>query len=126
MMNQDPQLTELLNQHRSIDRLDPTELEERLIAKIEPPDPNQKRNSRTWRRYVEIAVGTISMGIVGATIHQFMNPSQARITANRLDRYLESHWHNLMLDLGENNDRDMSELDFYLLQTDDTPQIPSK
>ncbi len=125
-MNQDPQLTELLNQHRSIDRLDPTELEERLISKIEPPDPNQKRKLRIWRRYLEIAVGTISMGILGVTIHQFMNPSQARITANRLDRYLESHWHNLMLDLGENDDREMSELDFYLLQADDTPEIPAK
>ena len=57
---------------------------------------------------------------MGVTIHQVMNPSQPDIAnVHSLDRYLEAHWRRVASNTVDTNDDNMTELEAYLLQSDD-------
>jgi hypothetical protein len=119
-MNEDPQLTNFLRQHRSIAPAASSELEDKLMSTIEPlPTRKKPLISRKWWGYFEFGIGTIIAGIVAMAIHQLMNPVPADIVnIHPLDRYLEAHWHRLGSN-PVNIDDSMAELEAYLLQTDD-------
>jgi hypothetical protein len=119
-MNQDPQLTKFLRQHRSIAPPASPELEDRLMSTIEPlPTKKKRRIPRKWWRYLEFGIGTMVTGIVAMAIHQVMNPTPDIANIHPLDRYLEAHWHRLGSNPVNINDDSMAELEAYLLQTDD-------
>jgi hypothetical protein len=120
-MNEDPQLTDFLRKHRSIAPPESSELEDRLISTIEPLSIEKKRRiSRKWWRYLEMGIGAIVTGIIGATIHNLMNPAPPDIAnVQQLDRYLEAHWHRLGSNPVDVNDDNMAALEAYLLQSDD-------
>jgi hypothetical protein len=95
MMNnlpdEDPKLTKFLRQHRSIAPSVPPELEDRLFSQIDLLSI-EKRSSflNTWRRYIIGGITIIATGVVGVTIHQFMNPPELSIAElNQLNLYLE-------------------------------------
>jgi hypothetical protein len=119
-MNEDPQLTNFLRQHRSIAPPASSELEDKLMSTIEPlPSKKKRRIPRKWWRYLEFGIGTMVAGLVAMAIHQVINPVPDIANIHPLDRYLETHWHQLGSNPVNINDDSMEELEAYLLQTDD-------
>jgi hypothetical protein len=120
-MNEDPRLIDFLRQNRSIAPPASSELEDSSISTIEPlPLKKKRRIPRKWWRYLEFGIGTIFMSIVGGTIHQLMNPSPPDIAKiHPLDRYLESQWSRVASNPADMNEDNITELEAYLLQTDD-------
>ena len=119
---EDPQLTNFLRQHRSIPPAAPAELEDTLIATIEArSEVKERRMFRLWLKYVSSLIGAIGTGFIGAGIHYMMNPPEpTALELNRLDRYVEAHWHNVVPTPTAIDDRD--DLDAYLLQDDDVEE----
>ncbi len=119
----DPQLTNFLQQHRSIAPPESAKSEDRLIAEIDVRfEVKQQLVSRLWSRSIWGMIGAIATGIFGATIHYVMNaPAPSLAELDRLDRYLEAHWHGLVADPAKIDNQD--NLDTYLLQDDDTEDL---
>jgi hypothetical protein len=120
-MNEDPQLTNFLRKHRSIAPPESSEVEDRLMSTIQLLPVKKKRLiSRKLWRYLEMGIGAMVTGIMGVTIHTWMNPSTPDIAnVQQLDRYLEAHWHRLGSSTVDINYDSMAELEAYLLQSDD-------
>jgi hypothetical protein len=118
-MNEDPQLSNFLSQHRAPPAS--SNREDRLMSEIQPLSTKKKRRiSRKWWRNLEMGIGAILTGLIGATIHTLMNPAPPDIVnIQQLDRYLEAHWYRLVSNSVDINDDSMGELEVYLLQNHD-------
>jgi hypothetical protein len=119
----DPQLTNFLRQNRSIAPPDFAKSEDRLMAEIDARFEVKKTRVLHLRsRYIWGVIGTIATGIFGATIHYMMTPpAPSMAELDRLDRYLEAHWHGVVADPAKIDRQD--NLDAYLLQDDDTEDL---
>jgi hypothetical protein len=93
--DEDPKLRNFLRQHRSIIPPVSPESEDRLMAEIDllPIESNPKVSHRWWR-YIGGGIGIILTGVVGATMHQLMNPPEPSLAdLQQLNLYLEAHAH---------------------------------
>ena len=119
---EDPQLTNFLRQHRSIASVAAPELEDSLMSTIEDrSEVKERRMFRLWLKYVSRLVGAIATGFFGAGIHYIMNPPEPTVSQlEKLDRYVEAHWRNVITTPTAIEDRD--DLDAYLLQDDDVEE----
>ncbi len=128
--DEDPKLLNFLHQHRSIAPLEPPELEDRLMCEIDLlPTESSQRVLGNWWRYVFGGIGIITIGIVGVTAHQLMNPPEPSLAdLHQLNLYLEAHAHSLIdnPEVGVKNRGSLSDLDLDLfLDNDDDESVES-
>jgi hypothetical protein len=115
----DPQLTNFLRQHRSIAPGESSDVEARLMSKIEAIDITKDRdfNLRLWRRIVG-GFGLVAAGSFGIMMHYLMNPLEPKLSEiDKLDSYLLAHSQSFV---SEQESIDNSEnLDAFLLQEEE-------
>ncbi len=120
---EDPQLASFIKQHRSIAPAAASDLEDRLMSKIETVTARKKHRSTLllWRRIFS-GFGVIATGFIGATIHYLMNPPEPTVSEiDKLDRYLIAHSHSFISEQVAIDNSD--DLDAFLLQEDDTENM---
>lgn len=94
---EDPQLTQFLQQHRPITPSAPDNLEERLMATVmDTPQvvlPMPSRSQRHYRRVLWLLPSAIAAGLVATVAYQRLMPqapSEAQLA--ELETFIESTW----------------------------------
>jgi hypothetical protein len=116
---EDRQLTNFLRQHRSIAPSESSDIEARLMSRIEAIDITEKRDSKLklWGRIFG-GFGLVAAGSIGIMMHYLMNPLEPTVSEiDKLDRYLLAHSRSFVSEQGSIDNSE--DLDAFLLQEED-------
>lgn len=119
LSDDDPQLTNFLRQYRPLAQPESSNLEARLMSKIDLLPT--KTRPQIMRRIVG-GMCVIATGILGVTIHHVMQPPELSVAElYQLDRYLIYHSPSFVVEPVASDRAD--DLDAFLLQDDDPENL---
>jgi hypothetical protein len=108
--DEDAKLINFLRQNRSIAPPEISELEDRLMSKIdELPNLDRQERLHSWWKYLVGGIGMAIAGVIGVTTFQILNPSEPSIAElDGLNLFLDAHITGLAgdleMDIGKHED----------------------